>query len=31
MKITSIKDPKTLQTYKKFEESELQKWANNIF
>lgn len=31
MKITSIKDPKTLQTYKKFEEGELQKWANNIF
>ena len=31
MAICGIRDPSTLKTYKKFQESELEKWTNNIF
>ena len=31
MAICGICDPATLKTYKKFQESELEKWTNNIF
>ena len=31
MAICGIRDPATLKTYKKFQESELEKWTNNIF
>ena len=31
MAICGIRNPATLKTYKKFQESELEKWTNNIF
>jgi hypothetical protein len=31
MAITGIRDSKTLKTYKKFQEQELEKWVETIF
>ena len=31
MAICGIRDSKTLKTYKKFQEKELEKWVNSIF